>query len=249
MSRIDFDAVCKRFAPKLPLTINKLSLAIGDGEFCVFVGPSGCGKSTLLRMVAGLETISSGEIAIDGQRVNDLPPAQRDVAMVFQSYALYPHMTVAENMAFGLRVLGADKADIARRVDEGGRDPAARAAAGPAAQGAVGRAAPARGDRPRHRPAAARVPVRRAAVQPRRRAARADAARDRQAAPRPRQRQHDLRDPRPGRGDDAGRPDRAAAQPAPRSRPRAAWRRSARRWSCTTGRATCSSPTSSAARR
>jgi multiple sugar transport system ATP-binding protein len=118
MSRIDFTAVCKRFAPRLPLIINNVSLAIGEGEFCVFVGPSGCGKSTLLRMVAGLESISSGEIAIAGQRINDTPPAKRGVAMVFQSYALYPHMTVAENMAFGLRVLGADKADIARRVNK-----------------------------------------------------------------------------------------------------------------------------------
>jgi multiple sugar transport system ATP-binding protein len=116
MSRIEFNAVCKRFAPRLPLVINNVSLTIGEGEFCVFVGPSGCGKSTLLRMVAGLESISSGEIAIAGQRINDMPPAKRGVAMVFQSYALYPHMTVAENMAFGLRVLGADKADIERRV-------------------------------------------------------------------------------------------------------------------------------------
>ncbi len=77
-------------------------------------------------MVAGLETISSGEIAIAGQRVNDMPPAQRGVAMVFQSYALYPHMTVAENMAFGLRVLGADKADIDAPREEGGRHPATR---------------------------------------------------------------------------------------------------------------------------
>ncbi len=118
MSRIDFNAVCKRFAPRLPLVINNVSLVIDEGEFCVFVGPSGCGKSTLLRMVAGLESISSGEIAIAGQRINDTAPAKRGVAMVFQSYALYPHMTVAENMAFGLRVLGADKADIAHRVDK-----------------------------------------------------------------------------------------------------------------------------------
>jgi multiple sugar transport system ATP-binding protein len=116
MARIEFKAVCKRFGPRLPLTINQLSLTIEEGEFCVFVGPSGCGKSTLLRMVAGLESVSAGEIRIAGQRVNDLPPARRGVAMVFQSYALYPHMTVAQNMAFGLRVLGADKADIERRI-------------------------------------------------------------------------------------------------------------------------------------
>jgi multiple sugar transport system ATP-binding protein len=116
MSRIDFKQVCKRYAPGLPLTINNATLTINRGEFCVFVGPSGCGKSTLLRMVAGLETISSGDLEISGRRVNDLPPAKRGVAMVFQSYALYPHMTVAQNMAFGLQVMGSDKADIERRV-------------------------------------------------------------------------------------------------------------------------------------
>ncbi|BAL97129.1 ABC transporter ATP-binding protein [Rubrivivax gelatinosus] len=116
MARIDFLQVGKRFAPSAPTTIQDATLAIDDGQFCVFVGPSGCGKSTLLRMVAGLETITTGEIQIGGRRVNEVPPAQRGVAMVFQSYALYPHMTVAENMAFGLRVRGADKADIERRV-------------------------------------------------------------------------------------------------------------------------------------
>ena len=116
MSRIDFQNVCKRYSPELPLTINNANLTIEQGEFCVFVGPSGCGKSTLLRMVAGLEDITSGDLLIEGQRVNELQPAKRGVAMVFQSYALYPHMTVAENMAFGLRVLGANKADIDRKV-------------------------------------------------------------------------------------------------------------------------------------
>jgi multiple sugar transport system ATP-binding protein len=118
MSQIDFKQICKRYAPGLPLTINNANLTIDRGEFCVFVGPSGCGKSTLLRMVAGLESISSGELEIGGKRMNGLPPAQRGVAMVFQSYALYPHMTVAQNMAFGLQVLGSDKADIARRVQK-----------------------------------------------------------------------------------------------------------------------------------
>ena len=116
MSRIDFKNISKRYAPGLPLTINNANLTIDKGEFCVFVGPSGCGKSTLLRMVAGLEDITAGDLSIGGKRVNDLPPAQRGVAMVFQSYALYPHMTVAENMAFGLRVMGSDKAEIDRKV-------------------------------------------------------------------------------------------------------------------------------------
>jgi multiple sugar transport system ATP-binding protein len=116
MSRIEFKNINKRYAPDLPLTINNANLQIDTGEFCVFVGPSGCGKSTLLRMVAGLEDITSGDLLIEGARVNDIPPAKRGVAMVFQSYALYPHMTVRDNMAFGLRVLGSNKAEIERKV-------------------------------------------------------------------------------------------------------------------------------------
>ncbi|MFO1141841.1 MAG: sn-glycerol-3-phosphate ABC transporter ATP-binding protein UgpC [Amaricoccus sp.] len=96
--------------------IHDVDLRIEDGEFAVFVGPSGCGKSTLLRMIAGLESITGGEIAIDGQRVNQLDPAERGVAMVFQSYALYPHMTVKENMSFGLRIGKRPKAEIDERV-------------------------------------------------------------------------------------------------------------------------------------
>ncbi len=118
MSKIEFRDVCKRYSPQVPLTINNANLTIEHGEFCVFVGPSGCGKSTLLRMVAGLEDISSGDLLIGGERVNDLPPARRGVAMVFQSYALYPHMTVRENMAFGLKVFGANTAEIDEKVRE-----------------------------------------------------------------------------------------------------------------------------------
>ena len=116
MSKIEFRNVCKRYGSQAPLTINNADITIENGEFCVFVGPSGCGKSTLLRMVAGLEDISSGDLFIGGERVNDLPPARRGLAMVFQSYALYPHMTVRENMAFGLQVLGANAADIDKKV-------------------------------------------------------------------------------------------------------------------------------------
>ena len=97
--------------------IRDVSLNIADGEFCVFVGPSGCGKSTLLRMVAGLEDISRGEMLIGGARVNDLAPSERNVAMVFQNYALYPHLDVTENMAFGLRLTGMPKAEIRTRVE------------------------------------------------------------------------------------------------------------------------------------
>lgn len=118
MSRIEFKNISKRYAPQAPLTIHNANLVIEDGEFCVFVGPSGCGKSTLLRMVAGLEEISSGELTIGGERVNDLAPARRGVAMVFQSYALYPHMTVRENMGFGLKVFGSSAAEVDKKVRE-----------------------------------------------------------------------------------------------------------------------------------
>jgi multiple sugar transport system ATP-binding protein len=101
--------------------IHGVDLDIRDGEFVVFVGPSGCGKSTLLRLIAGLEDISAGELFIDGEMVNDLPPAKRRIAMVFQSYALYPHMNVYENMAFGLELAKASKADTDRRVREAAR--------------------------------------------------------------------------------------------------------------------------------
>ncbi|NML74847.1 sn-glycerol-3-phosphate ABC transporter ATP-binding protein UgpC [Rhizobium sp. S-51] len=96
--------------------LHGIDLTIEQGEFIVFVGPSGCGKSTLLRMIAGLEDITSGEMIIDGQVVNDVPPSKRGIAMVFQSYALYPHMTVYDNMAFGLRIAGQSSEEIDRRV-------------------------------------------------------------------------------------------------------------------------------------
>jgi multiple sugar transport system ATP-binding protein len=97
--------------------IHGVSVAIGDGEFVVLVGPSGCGKSTLLRMIAGLENITAGEIRIGERVVNNLPPKERDVAMVFQNYALYPHMTVAANMGFSLKLRGAPKTEIETRVE------------------------------------------------------------------------------------------------------------------------------------
>jgi multiple sugar transport system ATP-binding protein len=101
--------------------LKGIDLEIESGEFCVFVGPSGCGKSTLLRLIAGLEEVTSGELYIAGKRMNDVPPADRGVAMVFQSYALYPHMTVRQNLAFGLKLARTDKAEIARRVQEAAR--------------------------------------------------------------------------------------------------------------------------------
>src|SRR5438045_470426 len=101
--------------------IKGINFDVGDGQFCVLVGPSGCGKSTLLRMVAGLETISGGEIDIGGRVVNQVEPAERDIAMVFQNYALYPHMTVFNNMAYGLRNRGMAESEIKTRVGEAAR--------------------------------------------------------------------------------------------------------------------------------
>ena len=100
------------------IVVDDLSLEINDGEFVVLLGPSGCGKTTTLRMLAGLEDVTSGEIFIDGERVNHLPPQRRDVAMVFQSYALYPHMTVAENIGYPLRVRKLGREEIARQVEQ-----------------------------------------------------------------------------------------------------------------------------------
>ena len=116
MTAIQFRDVRKRYDKASLDTIRKVDLDIDPGEFVVFVGPSGCGKSTLLRMVAGLEDISGGDLSIDGRRVNDVPPSRRGVAMVFQSYALYPHMTVYDNMAFGLKQARTGNAGIDQRV-------------------------------------------------------------------------------------------------------------------------------------
>ena len=114
MATLELSQVVKTFDKTT--TIHGVDLSIADGEFVVFVGPSGCGKSTLLRIISGLESTTSGEIRIDGQRVNAVSAAHRGCSMVFQSYALYPHMSVYDNMAFGLENLGVSKADIASKV-------------------------------------------------------------------------------------------------------------------------------------
>jgi sn-glycerol 3-phosphate transport system ATP-binding protein len=117
MASISFRNVVKRYGgPAAPVVIHGASAEVPDGEFVVIVGPSGCGKSTLLRMVAGLEAVSAGEIAIGGRVVNDVDPAARDIAMVFQNYALYPHMSVYDNMAYGLRIRSLPRAEIEQRV-------------------------------------------------------------------------------------------------------------------------------------
>jgi multiple sugar transport system ATP-binding protein len=115
MAAIRFAGVSKVY-PDGTRAVEALDLVIGEGELMIFVGPSGCGKTTALRMVAGLETISEGSVYIGERRVNDVSPKDRDIAMVFQNYALYPHMTVAENLGFGLKLRRFDKGEIARRV-------------------------------------------------------------------------------------------------------------------------------------
>jgi len=120
MSTIEFKQVTKAFDDGTT-AVDDMTLQVNDGEFLILVGPSGCGKTTALRMVAGLEEVTSGEILIGDRVVNDLPPVQRDVAMVFQNYALYPHMTVEQNIAFPLRQKGIKKAEAKERVHEAAR--------------------------------------------------------------------------------------------------------------------------------
>src|ERR1700674_5155445 len=120
MAAVSFDGVTKTY-PDGTTAVNSLNLDISDGEFMVLVGPSGCGKTTALRMVAGLEDISRGVLKIGDRPVNHVPSRDRDIAMVFQSYALYPHLTVYDNIAFGLKIKKVPKEEIERRVSEAAR--------------------------------------------------------------------------------------------------------------------------------
>ncbi len=115
MARVELRGITKIYDGNVQ-AVTDSNIIIEDKEFCVFVGPSGCGKSTTLRMIAGLEDISKGKLFIDGKEMNDVPPKDRDIAMVFQNYALYPHMSVYDNMAFGLKIRRMDKSEIDRRV-------------------------------------------------------------------------------------------------------------------------------------
>ena len=239
MASIEIRGVDKSFGATHVL--HDVDLDVADGEFLVLVGPSGCGKSTLLRIIAGLEEVSGGEIIIGGRVVNDLPPKDRDIAMVFQNYALYPHMTVRENMAFSLKLRKEPRATVEREGFGSGGHPQSRLLSRSLPAPAFRWPAPARGDGPRDRARPPGIPVRRAAFQSRRQAARADARRDQVAAPAP-ARDVGLCHARPDRSDDDGRPDRRARRTGVSSR-------SVRRWSSTTTRPTSSSPGSSARRR
>ena len=205
MASVTLKNLIKRFGKVT--AVNDVSLEIRDGEFIILLGPSGCGKSTMLYSIAGLEDISGGEIYIGERLMNRVPPKARNIAMVFQDYALYPHMNVYDNMAFGLKLRKARQRRSTGACSEAagllGIEPPAAA---PPAR-AVGRPAPARGAGPRHRARAGRLPDGRAALQPGRHLARADARRDLQAAQQAQDDVH-LRHARPGRGDDHGRPHR-----------------------------------------
>ncbi len=223
MAQVALRNIVKTF-DKTP-AVQGIDLDIADREFIVLVGPSGCGKSTTLRMIAGLEEATSGEIYIGDQLVNDVPPKDRDIAMVFQNYALYPHMTVYENMSFGLRLKKFPKQEIKERVEAAAHILDITDLLEPPAEGALRRPAAARRHGPRHRPQPQGLPLRRAAVEPRRQAPRADAHRDQEGAPEGHH-DDDLRHPRPGRGDDPRRPRRGdecradrADRPAQRALP------------------------------
>ncbi|HLQ79997.1 MAG TPA: ATP-binding cassette domain-containing protein, partial [Brachybacterium sp.] len=118
MATVTFDNASRVYPGQERPAVDSLDIEIGDGEFLVLVGPSGCGKSTSLRMLAGLEEIDAGRILIGDRDVTDVPPKDRDIAMVFQNYALYPHMTVADNMGFALKIAGKPKAEIRKRVED-----------------------------------------------------------------------------------------------------------------------------------
>ncbi|MEO7683222.1 MAG: ATP-binding cassette domain-containing protein, partial [Gemmatimonadaceae bacterium] len=117
MARVKLEGIRKMYQDSV-VAVHGVDLDVADGEFVVLVGPSGCGKSTTLRMIAGLESITAGKLYIGDRVVNDVPPKNRDIAMVFQSYALYPHMTVRENLAFALKLRGSPKAEIEKRVQD-----------------------------------------------------------------------------------------------------------------------------------
>ena len=210
MASIKMKNIVKQYGDGFP-AVNDVSLDIADGEFMILVGPSGCGKSTLLRMIVGLEDITTGDMIIGGKRVNDKAPRDRNLSMVFQNYALYPHLTVFENIAFPLRLRKTPGRRGAPPRHRGLRRP--RAEGPPRAQAGqpLRRPAAARRDGPRDRPPGRGVPLRRAAVQPRRQAARPDAHRDLPAAA-PARHHHRLRHPRPDRGHDARRPGLRAAE-------------------------------------
>ena len=221
--------------------VDSLDLEIADGEFMVIVGPSGSGKTTVLRIAAGLEEATSGEVWIGDELVNDVPPMDRNIAMVFQSYALYPHMTVYENMAFGLKLHGMKKREIEPRVTPTADDARRSTTCSSGSRPALRRPEATGRDGTRDRPRAGRIPDGRAVLEPRRQAPGRDARVPGDAAPAAED-DDALRHARSDRGDDDGRPGRGHAR-------RPASSRSTSRRRSTTTPSTPSSPASSARRR
>ncbi len=209
MAKLELKGVRKSFQSLE--VIHGIDLTVEDGSFTVFVGPSGCGKSTLLRMIAGLEELSSGEVHIGGIRCDHLLPSARGMAMVFQSYALYPHMSVYENLRFGLVNQKIPKPEIEARIRRAAEILQISELLGAAAFPALRRPEPTSCDRSGHRQGAAGIPIRRTAVQPRRGVARQDAERDCQPAS-PTEVDDGVCYPRSGRGHDDGRHDRRSAR-------------------------------------
>lgn len=162
MASVTYDHVTKEFGNVL--AVNDLNMDIQDKEFLVFVGPSGCGKTTALRLLAGLEEISRGRILIGDRVVNDVAPKDRDIAMVFQSYALYPHLSVYDNMAFSLKLRGTPKAEIKQRVGEAAEILGINELLDRKPRQLSGGQRPTRGGRARHRARAASLPDGRAAL-------------------------------------------------------------------------------------
>ena len=159
MASISMKNIVKKYGDGFP-AVNDVSLEVADGEFVILVGPSGCGKSTLLRMIVGLEDITSGDMLIGGTRVNEKAPRDRNLAMVFQDYALYPHLTVFENIAFPLRLKNTPEAEVKELVGQTAERPGVDRALGPQAGQPLRRAAAACRDGPRHHPPSGCVPLR-----------------------------------------------------------------------------------------
>ena len=214
MARVSLTKIEKRYGHHV--VIPDLDLEVEDGEFLVLVGPSGCGKSTTLQMIAGLESISSGSLRIGGRDVTHLPPKSRDIAMVFQSYALFPHLDVRDNIAFGLKIRRVPAAEMAQQAQGRGRAPAHREPAGSTAASALGWTTPARGPGTSTGTPSRRLPDGRAPVQPRCQNARRSAQLSQQDASGARD-HHRLRHARPVRSHDHGlahRRDERGAHPA-----------------------------------
>ena len=209
MASVMYKNVSKLFGDVVAL--DDVNIEVEDKEFLVLVGPSGCGKTTALRCLAGLEEVTEGEVMIDDNVVNDVAPKDRDIAMVFQSYALYPHMSVFDNMAFGLKLRKVPKDEIRSRVEDAAEILGIKNLTGSEAEGTLRRSAAAGRCWTRNRPRTESVPLRRAAFEPGRKTPCPNPRPNQQTASASANHLH-LRDTRPDRGDDHGHADRSFGQ-------------------------------------